>query len=139
MLREIDTICAEVGVYPHAVLSGHAHNYQRYTRVVQLGGGRFEVPFVVCGCGGHNVNPIAKASLEPAFGVRVDHLDPKPALSTAGLTLEKYDDRNYGYLKITVDQNKLQIAFHNVNETSLSQSRFDLVSIDLASHLKVAN
>ncbi len=29
MLRQIDTICQAVGVYPHAFLSGHAHNYQR--------------------------------------------------------------------------------------------------------------
>jgi hypothetical protein len=27
MLRQIDTICAAQGVYPHAFLSGHAHNY----------------------------------------------------------------------------------------------------------------
>jgi hypothetical protein len=139
MLREIDKICAEVGVYPHAVLSGHAHNYQRYTRVVQLGAENHEVPFVVCGCGGHNVNVLAKASLEPAFGVRVDHLDPKPAVKTGGLTLEKYDDRNYGYLKIAVDHKTLRIAFHHVDETSLTQSRYDLVSIDLATHRKVAN
>ena len=32
MLKEIDAICAKVGVWPHAVLSGHAHNYQRFTR-----------------------------------------------------------------------------------------------------------
>jgi hypothetical protein len=30
MLREIDTICKQQGIYPHAVISGHAHNYQRY-------------------------------------------------------------------------------------------------------------
>ena len=139
MLREIDRICAKVRVYPHAVLSGHAHNYQRYTRVVQRGAEQYDVPFVVCGCGGHNVNPLAGVRQEPAFGARVDHLDPKPALPTGGLTLEKYDDRNYGYLKITVDQKKLQIAFHQVNEVSLTQSRFDLVNIDLATHRKVAN
>ena len=30
MLRQIDTLCAKIGVYPHAFLSAHAHNYQRY-------------------------------------------------------------------------------------------------------------
>jgi len=139
MLREIDRICAEAGVYPHAVLSGHAHNYQRYTRIVQLGAEKHEVPFVVCGCGGHNVSVLAKASEEPSFGDRVDHLDPNPAVTTGGLTLEKYDDRNYGYLKINVDAQTLRIAFHHVDETSLTQSRYDLVSIDLATHRKVAN
>jgi hypothetical protein len=28
MLRQIDGICLDAGVYPHAFLSGHAHNYQ---------------------------------------------------------------------------------------------------------------
>ena len=32
MLAQIDAICEETGVWPHAVLSGHAHNYQRFTR-----------------------------------------------------------------------------------------------------------
>ena len=32
MLKDIDTICAKTGIWPHAVLSGHAHNYQRFTR-----------------------------------------------------------------------------------------------------------
>jgi hypothetical protein len=35
MLAQIDAICEETGVWPHAVLSGHAHNYQRFTRVRQ--------------------------------------------------------------------------------------------------------
>src|SRR5882757_451917 len=62
MLREIDTICAEVGIYPHAFLSAHAHNYQRYTRTVKMEGKEFDVPFVVCGDGGHNVNRVARGS-----------------------------------------------------------------------------
>src|SRR5208283_1798162 len=33
MTRQIDKICADEGVWPHAVLSAHAHNYQRFTRV----------------------------------------------------------------------------------------------------------
>jgi len=139
MLREIDAICAEVGVYPHAVFSGHAHNYQRYTRVVQLGTESHEVPFIVCGCSGHNVNLLVHGGQEPSFGDRVDHLDPKPAIPTGGLTLEKYDDRYYGYLKVHVDAKKLKIEFHHVDEISLKQTRFDLVTIDLATHRKLPN
>ena len=47
-LKEIDDACAKAGVWPHAVLSGHAHNYQRFTRYY---GGR-ETPFIVAGGGG---------------------------------------------------------------------------------------
>ena len=30
--KQVDAICDDVGVWPHAVLSAHAHNYQRFTR-----------------------------------------------------------------------------------------------------------
>ena len=40
MLKQIDEICLQEGVYPHAVLSAHAHNYQRYTRIMKFGNTR---------------------------------------------------------------------------------------------------
>jgi Calcineurin-like phosphoesterase len=49
MLSEIDAICQQIGVYPHAVLSGHAHNYQRYTRNLTFNGKKYSVPFIICG------------------------------------------------------------------------------------------
>ena len=61
MLSQIDEVCLKEGVYPHAVLSAHAHNYQRYTRTIQFGGREIDVPFIVCGDGGHNVNPLVRA------------------------------------------------------------------------------
>ncbi|MBV9390512.1 MAG: metallophosphoesterase, partial [Verrucomicrobia bacterium] len=103
MLRQIDKICLESGVYPHAFLSGHAHNYQRYTRELKFDEKEMDVPFVVCGNGGHAANPLVRSrrgqpSLEPMNGSRVDYLEVNPAVETSGLILEKYDDRNYGYL-----------------------------------------
>jgi hypothetical protein len=144
MLREIDALCKARGVYPHAFLSAHAHNYQRYTRVVRFGGKDFKVPFVVCGSGGHNVNPLVRgargqAGPEPAFGTRVDHLDPNPAVETGGLVLEKYDDRNYGYLRVSADARQLRVGFYQALNEGPQQSRFDLVTVDLAGHTTVAN
>jgi len=140
MLREIDTICAEVGIYPHAILSGHAHNYQRYTRKVLLAGKTLEVPFIVCGGGGHNVTSIVNAShSRPAFGSDVGYMDSAPALATEGLVLEKYDDQNYGYMLVTVDAARLRLAYKNTANASHQQARFDLVTIDLASRTRVAN
>ncbi len=55
MLKEIDAICKQTGVWPHAVLSGHAHNYQRFTRAI----GTRQIPFVVCGNGGHGLTTIS--------------------------------------------------------------------------------
>jgi calcineurin-like phosphoesterase family protein len=144
MLREIDTICKDVGVYPHAFLSGHAHNYQRYTRTVKFSGKEYDVPFVVCGDGGHNVNRVVQGSkghpaVEPNNGVSVDYLEKSPAVSVGGLLLEKYDDTHYGYLRITVDAEQLRIGFHQVGSSTLAQSRYDMVTVDLDSHTMVSN
>ncbi len=144
MLKQIDTICKAQGVYPHAFLSGHAHNYQRYTRTVRFAGKVLDVPFVVCGDGGHNALPLVKGkrgqpAQEPHFGQQVNYLDSRPAVQTGGLVLKHYDGTNYGYLRITVDKQRLQIGFHQVGKSSLPQSRVDMVTVDLASHKIVAN
>jgi hypothetical protein len=144
MLREIDTVCRQEGVYPHAFLSGHAHNYQRYTRTVNFGGRDFDVPFVVCGDGGHNVNPLVRAKRgqqpdEPQNGMNVDYLESRPALKVRELILEKYDDTNYGYLRVHVDKEQLRIGFHQVGAQTLAQSRYDMVTVNLSDHTMVAN
>jgi hypothetical protein len=145
MLRQIDGICRSEGVYPHAFLSAHAHNYQRYTRIIDFAGKEFDVPFIVCGDGGHNVNPLVRPSRghraeEPHSGADVKYLEGKhkPAWAKQ-LLLEKYDDQNYGYLRIHVDKNELKIGFHQVGVRSLAQSRYDMVTVNLADHTMVAN
>ena len=144
MLRDIDRVCKAEGVYPHAVFSAHAHNYQRFTRRVMLAGDERQVPFVVCGNGGHNVNPIVRpsrnqAAPEPQNGTDVAYLERKPAIDVAGLTFQRYDDHNYGYLRVSVDDKTLRIAYHQAGVRSLLQSRFDLVTVDLATHRLLPN
>lgn len=143
MLGEIDAICEKAGVYPHAFLSGHAHNYQRYTRTFKFGGKEIDVPFIVCGNSGHNVSALARAkrgqpSQDPRNGADVSYLDSKSKVGNTTVTLEKYDDRNSGYLRVSVDQHQLRISFHETSDRIL-QSRFDLVTVDLATHAMVAN
>jgi hypothetical protein len=144
MLRDIDAICKAQGVYPHAFLSGHAHNYQRFSRMVQLASQTYEVPFIICGDGGHNVNQLVQATKgqparEPNYGTDVSYLDQKAAVTSKGLILKHYDDSNYGYLRITVDAKSLKIGFNQVGKNSIPQSRVDLVTLDLASHTVVGN
>ncbi len=145
MLRQIDTIAAKVGIYPHAFISGHAHNYQRYTRTVKgIGKDAYDVPFVVCGNGGHHVNKLVQAHrgetpAEPQNGSDASYLEHEPAVQTGGLLLEKYDDVNYGYLRISVDDQQLRIAYHQATTGSILQSRYDLVTVDLKTHQMVSN
>jgi Calcineurin-like phosphoesterase len=143
MLRQIDAICEAVGVYPHAVLSGHAHNYQRFTRTIRFGSKTITVPFIICGDGGHNVNRLVKSkrgqvAQEPYFGVNVDYLEFKPAVDAKRLVLKHYDDMNYGYLRITVDKTHLRIGFQQVGK-NVPQSRVDMVTVELAARNIVAN
>jgi len=48
LANDIDQACRSAGLWPDAVLSGHAHLYQRFTREVD---GR-EIPYIVSGSGG---------------------------------------------------------------------------------------
>ena len=145
MLQQIDTICQQEGVYPHAFLAGHAHNYQRYTRIIEFGGKEFDVPFIVCGDGGHNVNTLVRAKKgttpqEPSSSADVGYLEGTGGVTKVNhLFLAKFDDSHYGYLRIHVDKEYLKIGFHQVGVRSLAQSRFDMVTVRLADHHMVAN
>src|SRR5277367_2837612 len=56
MLQEIDAVSKATGVWPHAVLSGHAHSYQRYTRAT----GGMQIPYLIAGNGGHGLTPLVR-------------------------------------------------------------------------------
>jgi hypothetical protein len=53
--------------------------------------------------------------------------------------LEKYNDNGYGYLRIDVDKDQLGIGFHLVGKSTIAQSRFDKVTVNLATHEMVSN
>jgi hypothetical protein len=144
MLQQIDQICHQEGVYPHAFLAGHAHNYQRYTRIMDFGGKEINVPYIVCGDGGHNVNSLVRPrrgqpAQEPSPGTDVRYLDNTSVAKVKHLLLAKYEDQNYGYLRVYVDKKYLKIGFHQVGKQSLAQSRYDMVTVRLADHHMVAN
>ena len=118
MLEDIDNACTAAGVWPHAVLSGHAHDYQRYTRAVN----GYQIPYVVAGCGGHS--PLTK--------IRSTNRTPYQIDST--LTLESYDDTDYGHLRIVVNATTMTIEFHPESDGGTVKTPDDSVIIDLASH-----
>ena len=86
---------------------------------------------------------IGRARRQPAReadnGSQVDYLESRPALKVGGLLLEKYDDTTYGYLRVDATKKQLKIGFHEVGSRSLAQSRYDMVTVDLASHTMVSN
>ena len=139
MLSEIDAICLRTGVYPHAVLSGHAHNYQRYTRNLTFNGKKYSVPFIICGDSGHDVTALASPSFgkknpEPADNLDVSYMDTSTTVQSTGLTLNRHDQQNSGYLRVSVTAQKLSFTFNPVTKTG-GAAKTDTVTVDLASHL----
>jgi Calcineurin-like phosphoesterase len=106
LARDIDAASRAAGFWPDAVLSGHAHLYQRFTRRVD---GR-EIPYVVAGSGGF-------AATRPVGEL------PQPPVTVGEYTLDKAPIVEFGYLTVTVDMtgrdHHLTIAFNDRTNTHI--------------------
>ncbi len=125
MLSDIDDVCEDTGVWPHAVLSGHAHNYQRFTRLF----GARETPFIVAGNGGHAHKRLTKKGT-PALRTPSE----QSGLSNGKdkVVFENYDDGNFGYLRIVVTKAQLRIEYHPASDGQAQKTPDDFVTVDLA-------
>lgn len=110
---DIDACCVKAGLWPDALLSGHAHLYQRFTRTVN---GR-DVPYIVSGSGGFAATP-PQGGAPPAGTVDGDHkLEVAPIVQ-------------FGYLTITTDAKTLTITF-NTAPRGGPVTPLDSVTLDL--------
>ena len=126
MRQQMDDACAKAGVWPHAVLAGHAHSYQRFTRSRPDG---TEIPYIICGNGGHNVQ---KLHAQGGVALRT----PQVLTAESGgdqVTFENYDDQDYGYLRLIVDPRQLRVEYHPASDGRAVKTPDDNVTIDLAS------
>ena len=128
MLGQIDAICNEVGVWPHAFLSGHAHNYQRFTRTRNSDGS--QIPYLICGNGGHNVAALTKGGT-PLRAPQIIQAAKGSTDSTGAV--ENYDDKNYGDLRIVVTAGQLRIEYHPASDGPATKTPDDFVTVDLKS------
>jgi len=126
MRMDLDAISRRVGVWPHAVLSGHAHNYQLYKRTIE----GIEIPYVVAGNGGF-------ANLLQMRGVP-SKLPWKLPLDRDDVRLIGYDDQHFGYLRITVDDKRLHIEYQPVSGDTAAVGGVYEVTVDLKSHRLVS-
>ncbi len=127
MRRQMDKICAKVGVWPHAVLAGHAHSYQRFTRHRADGS---EIPYVICGNGGHNVQ---RLHAPQGQALRTPQMIQQASAEDDGVTFENYDDQGYGYLRVIVDPKQLRIEYQPADDGRQAKTPDNSVTIDLAS------
>jgi hypothetical protein len=127
LLAQIDKVCDRVGVWPHAFLSGHAHNYQRFTR--KRGADGTQIPYVICGNGGHNLARLTKKG-EPVL--RTPQIIQAAKGATDEVVLENYDDQHYGYLRIVATAKQLRIEYHPASDGTDAKTPDDSVTVDLA-------
>ncbi|HUC16923.1 MAG TPA: metallophosphoesterase [Acetobacteraceae bacterium] len=125
MGEQIDEICEKNRVWPHAVLAGHAHNYQRFTR--RHAG--MEIPYLIAGNGGHG---LARLSRRGSV-LRTPSVIKAATSGGDDVTLENYDDRDYGYLRVIVTQARLRIEYHPASDGPFAKTPDDVVTVVLAS------
>lgn len=120
MLQDLDQCAQDAGFWPHAIFSGHSHNYQRFTRVQ----GATQIPYIVAGGGGHAITAIQGSSKGTALRT--------PVAVTSTLTFENYDDGDYGYLRVVVTAETLRIEFHPESDGTAAKTPNDVVTVNLA-------
>jgi hypothetical protein len=101
----LDAAFAQANRTPTAVLCGHVHNYQRFSRTL----GTATVPYIVAGAGGyHNLHHLAK----DASGNPIGSGWQPPG--DQGVTLESACVDQYGYLRLTASSSGLAAEYVGV-------------------------
>jgi hypothetical protein len=125
MRKQMDAVCAAAGIWPHAVLAGHAHSYQRYTRHRSDG---TDIPYLICGNGGHNVQKLQATN---GVALRTPQVFQVKTANDDAVTFENYDDTEYGYLRVIVTKKQLRIEYHPASDSVAAKTPDDSVTIDL--------
>jgi hypothetical protein len=125
MRKQMDAVCAAIGVWPHAVLAGHVHNYQRFTRHRADG---TDIPYLNCGNGGHNVQKLATSN---GLALRAPQVFQAKSATDDAVTFENYDDTNYGYLRVVATAEQLRVEYHPASDKIGAKTPDDSVTIDL--------
>jgi predicted phosphodiesterase len=107
ILDSLDQAAAAAGRSPDAVLSGHVHNYQRFSRKVA---NRVATPYIVAGAGGYanavkSMHKLQKGLADKKLPVKTTRPD---------VTLESFNAEDSGYLRVTVGADALTFDYFAV-------------------------
>jgi acid phosphatase type 7 len=111
----LDASLAASGRVPELILSGHVHDYQRFTRTLE---NSQQLTYVIIGNGGyHNLHRLAK--------------DATPGETiTDDVTFEYGDDTNWGFLELTINQGTIDGAYTAVTKQGKTTARADTFTIN---------
>ncbi|MDE3213152.1 MAG: metallophosphoesterase [Bacteroidota bacterium] len=117
MLKDMDSCCQAAGIMPDMVVSGHSHNYQRFTRFYRFQGVNMQIPYLVVGCSGHGVQHVGHAD----GSKNGDHTFDSSLVG-------------YGYLTVKVDKSRISIKFTEVQKDGTKGPFDKTVVVDLATN-----
>jgi hypothetical protein len=120
---------AATGVWPHLVMSGHVHNYQRFTTKETGGAGGSDVSCLVLGNSGYT-------RLGKLTKIRGEY-PTAPLAVTDALTLESYDHDNFGFARIEVTAQSIVGIYKSAPYTGKTEgvgATEDMFEVALASH-----
>lgn len=125
----IDQAANTAGVWPHAVFSGHVHDYQRFTRTVNLAGKDRAIPYLVAGAGGY-----ANIARQMHKLLRDAAKDPVPCPSPTidpTVELRGYNENAPGFLRVTVNSTELKAEYFTVPFSGpVPAAPFDAVTLN---------
>jgi len=121
ILLALDRAIQSTGRLPDAVLSGHVHNYQRFTRTLK---GK-QIPYIVSGAGGYantarSLHKLQKELTDVQLPYQTTHAD---------VQLESFQEEEPGFLRITVDEKDLTFDYFTVSFEDDTVALFDSVTV----------
>lgn len=115
MGKLLDEAFEKAGRCPDLILSGHVHNYQRFSRTYW----NRQVPYIVCGAGGyHNLHAMAAGS-------------KAGETLASGVTLEAFVDDKWGFLRLRANANGIEGTYVSVARSG-ETAEADAFTIPLA-------
>lgn len=108
----LEESCTVAGRAPDAVLTGHVHNYQRFSASLL---DKKNVPFIVAGAGGYKKKLHV---LSPTFHDALDKKKLPIQIQGEPELLENFNDSQHGYLRVTVTPKKIRLEYVAVPDPS---------------------
>jgi 3',5'-cyclic AMP phosphodiesterase CpdA len=125
ILIAIDRAIASTRRVPDAILSGHVHNYQRFSRQM----GSREIPYIVAGAGGYandakSMHRLQKGLVDPDGTVKLPYKTTHPDVQLINTNWQEP-----GFLRVTVSADNITFEYFLVPFDGSPSALFDSVTI----------
>jgi hypothetical protein len=108
----LEESCQEAKRAPDLVLTGHVHNYQRFSASLL---DKKDVPFIVAGAGGYKKK---LHTLSPTFHDALNSKKLPIQIAGEPELLENFNDWQHGYMRIVVTPKKIRVEYVAVPDPS---------------------